>query len=84
MSLEDLEQAGLLLPREEWGKHELTTTAKKPILLILGAVALLAVGWIYWGDGRFLTWIGAGLFLIVLFGFILLSIQAINRQCEEP
>ncbi len=80
MSLEDLENAGVLLPREEWGQRDLTTTANKPALLLIGLGALVAATLMYVGDGRTLTWIGCGLYLTTLYGFLWLSVRAVRRQ----
>ncbi len=80
MALEDLEQAGVLLPREQWGKHPLHTTMNKPWLIGLGMLAMFSSVLMYWGDGHFSTWIGVGLFFMVLFGFTRLSLQAIKKQ----
>ena len=66
MSLDDLKQAGVLLPEEEWGKHDLHTTVNRPVLLGLGAAAVASVVMMYLGDGKLVTWLGAGLFLLTL------------------
>ncbi len=82
MSLEDLERAGLLLPRKEWGKRNLQSTVNKPLLAACGLLAIVSTVLMYWGDGGSYTWIGAGLFLAAFFGFTLLSTRAIEKQCR--
>lgn len=82
MSLEDLERAGVLLPQEQWGRHDLHTTVSKPGLAALGGLAAISTVLMYSGDGSFYTWIGAGLFFIALFGLILLSLRAIEKQSQ--
>lgn len=83
MSLESLEQDGILLPREQWGKADLHTTVNKPRLIALGVVAVAGCGLMLWGDGNAWTWIGLMLFLADLFAFTAFSMQAIRRQSER-
>ena len=80
MSLEDLEDAGVLLPREEWGKHEIKSRQNKLLILLPAVVAVVSVVLMYWGNGRLWTWVGLGLFLVALFAFTVAALQAINRQ----
>lgn len=82
MSREDLERAGLLLPRHEWGKRPLRTPVSRSWLTVIGGLAALSVGLMYWGDGGQATWIGVGLFLLALLGFTILSARAVDRQCR--
>jgi hypothetical protein len=77
MSLEELERAGLLLPREEWGRPP----DGRPGRLVLLPVGLGAVcsGWLmYTGNGGALTWVGLGLFLLALAAFTLVSLRSIG------
>lgn len=83
MTLEDLEAAGVLLPREEWGERSLMTTTNKPVLVALGALAVAACVLMYVGDGSLWTWIGAGAFLGILILFTWLSMRAVDRQIER-
>ena len=80
MSKEDLEHMGVLLPEEEWGKHVLTTTVNRPLLIVIGVVTMVSVVLMYWGNGSFWTWLGVMLFLMMLSGFTLLSIRAVEKQ----
>lgn len=80
MTLEDLEEAGALLPEEEWGKHSLETTANRPGLVLTGLVSVLAGVGMYLGGGNTLTWIGAGVFIIDLTVFTWLSMRAVDAQ----
>jgi hypothetical protein len=82
MSLDDLERAGVTLPREEWGKREVRSTVKKPLFVVTAALAVCAGLLMYFGDGRFTTWVGAGLFLLALFGATTISLIAVSRQCR--
>lgn len=80
MTLEDLERDGMLLPREEWGQHDLHTTANQPAIFAVGVVGMASSVMIYWGNGGAFTWIGLVLSLAALAGFTVLSCQAVNRQ----
>ncbi len=80
MGLEELKEAGVLLPEEEWGEHEVKTTVRQFPMLIasLSAVA----GWIlaYIGGGDTLTWIGIIVFLITFFAVLYMCDRAVTRQ----
>lgn len=80
MSIEDLENHGVLLPKEEWGTHKLeTTTSEIPLLLVfLSSVAGCILT--YFGNGNTWTWIGIILFFITFFMVIYLCDRAIMRQ----
>lgn len=80
MSKEDLEHMGVLLPEEEWGKHALTTTVNRPLLIVIGVVTMVSVVLMYWGNGSLWTWLGVMLFLMMLSGFTLLSMRAVEKQ----
>jgi|GEM_PF-1813670 len=83
MSIEDLEQHGVLLPKKEWGKHELkTTTSEIPMLLIfLCSVAGCIITWM--GNGNSWTWVGICLFFVAFAFVIVLCDKAIQRQRER-
>lgn len=80
MSIEDLEQHGVLLPKEEWGTHKLKTTISKTPLLLSFLASIVGCILTYFGDGNMWTWIGIGLFFIAFFFVIILSDWAIRRQ----
>lgn len=88
MSLEDLQEAGVLLPEEEWGERALDSTMSRVGILATGAVAGLATVGMYLGGGGGWTWISAGIFLVDLFGFTALAWRAVNvqnrRRAETP
>lgn len=83
MSLEKLEEDGILRPREEWGESELRTTVNKPRLIAMGIAALASCGLMLWGNGDIRTWIGLVLFLADLFAFTAFSMLDIRRQGED-
>lgn len=80
MALEDLEQAGVTLPRHEWGKREVRSAVHKPLFLVDVALAVVSTVLMYFGAGRFLTWLGAVLFLVALFGVTALALHATSTQ----
>jgi len=80
MSLDDLERAGVTLPREEWGKREVRSAVNKPLFVVTAALAVGAGLLMYFGDGRFTTWVGAGLFLLALVGATSIALIAASRQ----
>ncbi len=83
MSIEELREAGMLLPEEEWGEHPRETTVPKGPLLVLMAAAVGGVVQALLGDGRWATWIGMGVFLASLFGMVGLCLHAVDAQRER-
>jgi len=80
MTMEDLQNAGVLLPEEEWGKHRLKTTVPQIPLAVLLAAAVASLVVAYFGDGNILTWIGMGAFLVLLFAVTWLVDRSVRRQ----
>ncbi len=77
MALKDLEDAGLLLPREEWGKTELHSYTSRVAVSFAWLVAALSAVFMYVGDGHTLTWVGiAGMFCFLAW-FTFISLRAI-------
>lgn len=80
MTLEDLREQGVLLPEEEWGEHQLVTTAPSAALgfafLTAAGACLLAL----LGDGGLLTWIGMGIFVAALLAITVICDRAVARQ----
>lgn len=66
MTLEDLQQEGVLLPEEEWGEHALTSTV--PRLPLVGLLAVLAASIVVAliADGGTLTFVAMGAFIAAL------------------
>ena len=83
MSQKDLEEMGILLPEEEWGKYNLNTRVNKPALISIGVLAVVSVFLMYLGDGRLMTWIGALIFIVALFLFTWLSVRSVEKQKQE-
>lgn len=78
MSLEDLERAGILLPREEWGTHDIRTHVAKAPLLVLGTLTPVSVALMYVGNGEWLTWAGLGVFFVLMTAFTWLSLRGVR------
>ena len=78
MSLEDLDRAGILLPKEQWGTRDIHTHVAKIPLALLGALVPVAAALMYVGDGDWSTWVGLGLFFVQFAGFTWLSLKGIR------
>ena len=78
MSQDELEQAGILLPREEWGTKEIQTSVPRTPLILISILAPAATILMFTGDGRLMTWIGLGLFLLLLMCFTWLNLKGIK------
>ena len=82
MSLEDLERAGITLPRDQWGKRKLHSAVNRPLFLAAAAGAIAAGTLMYWGDGGIATWVGAMLFLLSFFVVTVIALRAVTAQCR--
>ena len=80
MSLEDLERAGVTLPREQWGTRRIRSTVHKPLFLAAAVLAAASAFLMYWGNGRWMTWLAAVVFLASLFGATALCLHATETQ----
>lgn len=83
MSMKDLEEMGILLPQEKWGKADLHTSVNKPQLVVSGLLAVVAVIMAYAGNGGTLTWVGVLLLFVCLGWFTRISLRAADVQNEE-
>lgn len=79
MTLEDLQEQGVLLPEEEWGEHALSSTVPRLALLGLLAVAAASVVAALVGDGRTLTFVAMGVFIASLFALTWVLDRSIVR-----
>lgn len=80
MSIDDLQDAGVLLPEEEWGERALDSTMNRVGAVLTGAVGVAAGAGMYLGGGGTLTWISASVFLFDLLAFTALAWRAVNVQ----
>ncbi|MCF7804941.1 MAG: hypothetical protein K9N46_03655 [Candidatus Marinimicrobia bacterium] len=80
MSYEDLEEHNIFLPEEHWDELDLSSSVNQPLLLLTILIGLLACTLMVLGSGESLTWMGAGLFIIFLYAFTLVSNTGIDNQ----
>lgn len=80
MSIEDLEQHGVLLPKEEEGIHSKETTVPELPLMLAFLISVAGCIMTYLGNGNIWSWIGIGSFLISFFLLILICDRAVYRQ----
>lgn len=80
MSYEELEERDLFLPEEHWGELDLGSSASPWLLALVGALGLVACVLIAIGAGRAATWVGAGLFVVFLYAFTVVSAHGVDRQ----
>lgn len=80
LSLKDLRQLGVLLPREEWGEHEMSTTVNKSAMAAIMLIGVIALLLMYFGNGKVLTFVGVGVFLVFMWQITRISLTAIEKQ----
>lgn len=79
MSLQDLKDQNILLPKSEWGMHSSRgVVAKFPLALVFTG-CLTGIIITYLGNGEAWTWIGIILFFINFFGIIYLCDRGIVK-----
>jgi len=83
VSLRELNQAGMLLPRHEWGRHDLHTTVNKVALVLALLLGLVSVILMYASGGRWPTFLGIVLFLVFMGWITYISIMAVRRQATQ-
>lgn len=83
MSLKDLQKAGVLLPKEEWGVHDLHTSVNKPMLVAAFLLGVASVVMMYLGGGTIITFVGGVLFLGFMAWITYISIKAVNVQAAQ-
>lgn len=80
MTIEDLRERGVLLPREEWGAHHLQSTVPTWRLAAALALASLSLVAAILGDGGRATWAGTGAFLLCFLWITWICDRAVRRQ----
>jgi len=83
LSLRDLERAGLILPKEQWGRHDMQSKVNRASLAAAWIMAGVSAVLMYAGNGLALTWVGLAGMLAFMAWFTYLSIQAINKRNRE-
>ena len=84
MSLEDLERAGVTLPKDQWGKRPVRSAVNRPLFVAAALLAIVSTALMYWGNGHFLTWLGALLFLAALVGVTAILLNAVVPPARAP
>lgn len=80
MSLDELKQQDLLLPEEHWSKIDLHTSVNKTALAAVLCLGLASVALMVMGQGRWVTWLGALLFVVFMILFTFVSMIGVDRQ----
>lgn len=80
MALRDLDDMGLLLPREHWG-HRPTASLRTTVLTVMASlVGVCSAGLIWFGGGAALTFLGLALFLVDLALFLVATFLAVEHR----
>lgn len=80
LSLKHLEDAGLLLPRDEWEKEDPHSYTSRTAVMFAWLIAAVSAVLMYVGDGHTLTWVGLMGMLIFLAWFTFISLRAIAMR----
>jgi len=80
VSLRDLNNSGMLLPKEEWGAHDTHTTVNPLAMAAALLLGVLSIALLYFGAGGTLTLIGICLFLAFMIWITWISVSAVDRQ----
>ncbi|MCZ6602171.1 MAG: hypothetical protein O6952_04130 [Planctomycetota bacterium] len=80
MSLEELQQMGILLPKDKWRKRKIKSRVPRVPLAIVGALFPVSALLMYFGDGGAVSWAGVGLFLVLLGAFTALNLKGIFKR----
>ncbi len=86
MSYEDLEEHNVFLPEDVWGEVDLSASVSQPLILALFLLGAGSCVMMLIGDGAALTWMGALLYVVFLYGFMFVSNRGIayqNKQINE-
>jgi hypothetical protein len=83
MSLKDLRDLGVLLPSEEWGQHDLSTTVNKAALILALILVSGAMVLMYAGNGGTLTLVGMGVFFAFVAWITRISLRAVREQAAR-
>lgn len=80
MTLEELDEQGLLLPEEHRGEKPAASLRSQVRLLVTALVAVLSAVVIWLGEGGTLTFVGVALFLMDLGAFLWAVFAAVEIQ----
>ena len=79
MSLRELNESGMLLPKDEWGSHDLRSTVSRAALICSLLLGLVAIALMYLGSGGTVTMVGIVLFLVFMVWITHISVGAVDR-----
>lgn len=82
MSTQRLEDRGSFIPEEVRGDQP-QASLSAPVTVAFGIASVVACALMVIGDGAGLTWIGAGLFVVLLWLFTWLSDRGIDRRSAQ-
>jgi nucleotide-binding universal stress UspA family protein len=83
-SQRELVDLGLLLPAEEAKPFDPTTAINKAAIVVLGLLAVGSTIAMYVGGGGMLTWVGAVVFILVLWIFTWMTIRPSPHEMMAP
>lgn len=83
MALDDLEEQGLLLPEEAWGKRPQESWRSRAQIVVCGGLFLASALLIWFGSGSWPTFLGIALFLGDLSLFMIFTFQAVEFQVNH-
>ena len=83
MSLRELNDSGMLLPKEEWGAHDLHSTVSRLGLVAALILGLVSIALMYLGAGGKVTMIGIVLFLVFMVWITQISVTAVDQLGER-
>lgn len=79
MSLRELNELGMLLPKDEWGAHDLHSTVSRVALIAALLLGMVSIALMYLGGGGTMTMVGIVLFLVFMVWITQISITAVDQ-----
>jgi len=83
VSLRELNDSGMLLPKDEWGAHDLRSTVSRVGMVCSLLLGLVAVALMYLGAGGAVTMVGIVLFLVFMVWITQISVSAVDHLGER-
>ncbi len=83
MSLRELNESGMLLPKDEWGAHDLHSTVSRFGLVGALILGLVSIALMYLGAGGTMTMIAIVLFLVFMIWITRISVTAVDSLSER-
>ena len=83
MSIRELTEAGMLLPKDEWGRHDMHTTVNKVAMVGSLLLGLASVVTMYLGGGGMVTIVGAVGFIGFMAWITWISVKAVDAQADQ-